>query len=468
MPKRNLIWILAAVIAAAVTVWVARREHPGPGRSQRGEFAPVEDAYELIKKEYYRPVRGRELQDGAVGGMVSKLDEFSSYVTEEKLEAFSHRIMGVDRGLGLRLESVDGRIIVVGPLANSPAHKAGILAGDVIIAVDAAKVTGLSLERVEKMLVGPVGQEVAITLVRHGDEQMVVKVTRAEYPIQSVQGLYRDGAGNWVYLIDAEEGIACLRVREFVNGTAGQVKAALAQLEGMRGLILDLRDNPGGMLPEAVATANLFLREGPIATCRGRRREPKTYNAQHAGTMPEVPIVVLINAKTCSAAEIVAGAMKLHDRAVIVGTRSRGKGAVQTMFRLPGRLGQINLTTSELLIGRDRPINRTPGSEVWGVDPHDGQEVIIPPDDLAELAKLRVRAEVLPASALPEPATRPAKITGPPMPPADELVKLDRQLQRAVELLRRPAQVDEILARARRKRARDRRLTGRRAVIGDE
>ena len=358
--------------------------------------------------------------------------------------------------------------MVVGPLANSPAHKADIFAGDVIVAVDAAKVTGLPLKWVEKMLAGPVGQEVAIALLRQPGERIVVKVKRAEYPVQSVQGLYRDTVGNWVYMIDAEEGIACLRVREFVNGTAGRLRTVLAQLEGIRGLALDLRDNPGGMLPEAVATASLFLRNGPIATCRGRDREPKTYNAQHAGTMPELPIVVLIDAKTSSAAEIVAGAMRLHDRAVVVGTRSRGKGAVQTMFRLGGRLGQINLTTSELLIGRDRPINRTPGSQVWGVDPHDGQEVAIPPDDLTKLAKLRIRAEVLPAPASPKPATRPATAKAPSLPPADDLMRLDRQLQRAVELLREPTRIDEILVEAGRKRAQQEQPTTQQTIATDE
>jgi len=468
MPKRNIVWIVAVVLAGIVVFWVARRESPGPGHGAYREFDSVEYAYHLIKDKYHQPVRAEELRGGAVNGMVSKLDEFSSYVGQEKLEAFSHRIMGVDRGLGLRLERVDGQITVIGPLANSPAHRAGILSGDVIIAVDSADVTGLSLQRVEAMLSGPVGQEVAITLIRQDQEQVVLTVERAEYPIQSVQGLYRDSSGNWVYMIDARQDTACLRVREFINGTAARLRAVLAQLGGMRGLVLDLRDNPGGMLPEAVAAANLFLRHGPIVTCRGRDQEPKTYNAHQAGTIPELPIVVLINAGTCSAAEIVAGAMKLHDRAVIVGTRSRGKGAVQTMFRLAGNLGQLNLTTSELLIGLDRPIGRIPGSDLWGVDPHRGQQVQISPDRLAELARLRVRAEVLPCQAPLEPSTRPAATAPSSRPIATTLLKLDSQLQLAMELLSEPRTIDRILSESRTERARQEQPTTMEAARANE
>jgi len=464
MPKRNLIWIAAIIVAAAVVVWVTGRP-PGPaGRAKPGEFDAVADAYCLIKDRYFKATDGAELRSGAVRGMVANLDEFSSYVPPDELEAFSHRIMGMDRGLGLRLESDAGRITVVGPLANSPAHKAGILGGDVLLAIDGRAIDGLSLARVERMLAGPLGREVKLTIQRRAGPRRTLTVTRAEFPIESVQGLSRDPAGKWVYMVRPDDGLVYVRVREFVNGTGARLRDVLTRLGSLRGVLLDLRANPGGMLPEAVASANIFLRRGVIATSVARGREPVKYCAVAAGTLGDFPMVVLIDGRTASAAEILAGALKLHDRAVLVGTRTRGKGYVQTMYRLPGRLGQINLTTSEFLIGRTVPVSRMPGSETWGVDPHPGMVVPLAGPVQAALKKLRIRAEVLP-SPPGEPSTRSSTQAG---PIADELVRIDGQLAEALDLLAQPERVDEILRRAAAERARRQALTTRRATEEDE
>ena len=452
MPKRNLIWVVAIIAAAAATFWAVRKEPVRSGSRELNDFDDVARAYRLIRNHYFHPIEGAELRGGAVNGMVSKLDEFSSYVSQDRFEAFSHRIMGVDGGLGLRLEKVDQAIRVIGPLVNSPAHKAGVLGGDVILKVDGQAVTGMALTTVEDMLAGPIGAPVAIEVQREDNWRTTISVIRDEFPVESVQSLYRDSSGKWSYIIQSRSGIAYIRVKEFVSGTAGRIERVIRLTEGLRGMVLDLRDNPGGMLPEAVATANLFLAEGLIVAAIDSDRTSKRYFAEPVGTLDDFPLVVIIDALTASGAEIVAGALKLHDRAVLVGTRSRGKGAVQTMFPLPGQLGQMNLTTSQLLIGGQEPISRLPGSNQWGIDPHDGQEVTISAEASRRLEAIRIRQEVVEPIHIRSVRARRGAASAPTNWPLDEILAIDTQLARAVELLENSKRMEQILRGASRER----------------
>ncbi len=448
VPKRNLIWIVAIVAGGLVTLWVTRENPPQVSRIEPDEFDNVSETYRLIQEEYYRPARSEELRRGAVNGMVSVLDKFSSYVPADKLRAFESRMMGIGRGLGLRLIEEHGRIRVIGPLLNSPAHKAGIFAGDVILAIDGKKLAGLPLGVVKKMLHGPLGTSVKLTIERRHAPPKTFSLRRREFPLESVEGLYRDASGQWVHLVEPDRGLAYIRIKEFVHDTGRTFQELLRRLGSFSGLILDLRDNPGGMFPAGVEVANLFLDEGVIATSIGPNRIRQQYKAQPHGTLPEFPVVVLINADTASAAEIVAGALRLHGRAVLVGARTRGKGCVQSMFRLPGGLGQINLTTSELLIGKRQPIVRAPDSNVWGVSPHPGQEIDISPKQQEKLRRLRQQTGVLPPPK--PPITTTARATTPKIvrPLHRKFLKLDPQFKRALQLLSRPREMEKILSRA--------------------
>lgn len=449
MPKRNLIWILAAVVVAAVVLWIAHSP-PHYGVPANRKFDAVVRTFELIQKNYYRRADEGELGRGAVRGMAEALDAFSTYVSPEDISEFQRRVAGNYRGLGLRWEVVEGRVMVIGPLPESPAHRAGVQAGDRILAVNDTLVAGLTPQEVGELLDARVEGKVQLELLSPGRvEPHTVELARGEFPVEAVQGLYRDESGKWVRLIGRKTRIAYLRITEFVSDTDERLRQVLRRLDSPRGLVLDLRDNPGGLPDSAVRVANIFLSEGVIVTMVTGKGDIRKYVAHDDGTYrPELPIVVLVNARSASGAEIVAGAMKAHYRAVLVGTRTRGKGCVQSMFELPGGLGQINLTTKEFFLSRSRPITRRPGSDSWGIDPH--RQITMPADFRRRWREFRRRVEVVPAP--PRPATMPA--TAPATRPEEraerEIIDLDAQLAEALRLLARPREIRRILRDAER------------------
>jgi carboxyl-terminal processing protease len=454
MPKRNLIWLVGVVLVAGLMVWVSRSA-PVQRADGGGEFAPVADAYRLIREQYYRPIEPVELHKAAVRGMAESLDEFSSYVDADHVEAFSSRVHGSGRGVGMRLVRRGGGVFVRRVLAGSPAHRAGVYLGDQLVSVDGTPVAGLEIPAVMELLGGEVGTAVEVDIRPPGRREPTPLVLHRErFDIESVAGLCRNAGGSWVYRIDTETDAAYLRVRELVSSTADEVTTALRQIPRVGGLVIDLRDNPGGLLPAAVDLAGLFLHEGTIVAVRDRSGGRRSFQAKAESTLPEVPLVVLIDASTASAAEIVAGALGDHGRAVLVGSRTRGKGCVQSMFALPGELGQINLTTSEFLVAGWRPILRKPGRARWGVDAH--VPVAVPPETRRRLAELYAEAG---AVGRRTPLTLPAGDG--PMRAADhplvrQILRLDAPLRRGLEVLSDPNEVhilrSQAVARARAQR----------------
>lgn len=431
------------MVATVIAVWVARRREPTVVEITPAKLQPVVDTYRLIEDKYYGPLDHRKLKRGAIRGMVSALDEFSSYIPPDKLDSFTRHMAGKARGVGLCLEMVEGKVMVVGPLLNSPAHIAKIYVGDQVLGVDGQDVKGMALGEVELLLAGQVGSGVALSLLRRGDE-LEVTVTRAEFPVDTVTGLYRDRRGQWVYYLADQTGIAYVRIKEFVKATGSQFRPICRKLGRPRGLVLDLRDNPGGYPEEAVPVADMFLAKGVIVTEVSRDGSPQVQRAHSEGTYHRVSLVVLINGRTASAAEIVAGALRGHGRAVLVGTRTRGKHCGQAMYRLSDGLGQVNLTTSQFLVGPDRAAGPHDGGENWRIKPH--VEVTMSAPELRELRRLRLGAEVVPA---PVPATGPAQTPVKAIPPiARQIVRMDPQLSRAIKLLEVPRQMDAILDKA--------------------
>ena len=446
MPKRNLIWTIAIVAAAVTTVLLTRPAAP-PDDPDHVRFRPVVRAYRMLRGQTYRPPDDANLLRGAVRGMVEGLDEFSSYVPPERLASFRARLAGRGTTIGLLVDAAEGTVDVLGVLPGSPAQDAGIEPGARVLRIDGDDAEALSAEEVRQRLGRPPREGVSLVLVDPAGKERTCELAPRRMELDTVAGLRRTAAGRWEYFVLPDERIAYIRIKEFAPRTTERFEQSLRELLGARGIVLDLRDNPGGGLEAGYAVANLFLSEGVIFTRVDRLGRRQEFPARPEGTHSDVPIVVLVNGQTASAAEIVAGSLQLYDRAVLVGSRTRGKGLVQSMISLPNDLGQVNLTTAEFLLGVDQPVARRPGAERWGVGPH----IELPLSPAEDRARRRywLASEAAPASR--RPATAP---TTAPLPlhlrPA---VEVDPQLACAVALFTEPGRIRELLAQAAAERA---------------
>ena len=434
MPKRNL-FLIAAIIAAAACVVVFNHIHPTQVDSKRPDNAqgqPADAAQEqlaqalrIIRQNYLYPVKDDMLVRDSIGGMVKGLDEFSRYVPPEKLAEFNSRMNGSYRGVGLKLEIISGQVVVIGPMLGSSADRAGFHTGDKIISIDKHEVGLLPLPRIYELLDGGAGGSVNIVFQR-GADRRERDLPRNEMELETVVGLFRTGQGKWVYTLDAKEGIAYVRLREFCPKTAEQLEQVLRDLSNLRSIVLDLRGNPGGGLPVAVSAANLFLREGMIVKSVDRAGHQELYRARPEKTFSEaIPLAILVNGQTASAAEIMAGSLWVYSRAVLIGTRTRGKGCVQSLF--PLAQGLISLTTSEYLLRGDFRISNRGG--IGGIAP----DLRVATEREDELDGLRLRGEVL---FQPTPETMPATWPDGGADLTPSFLSLDEPLAAAMKLLR--------------------------------
>jgi len=307
------------------------------------EFAKLFATYQRIKASYVEPVEDEVLIRGAIDGMLAALDPHSAYLDGAALERLETMIDGNYQGLGISVQMDDGAVKVVSPFKGSPADKAGIKAGDFITHIDGKLIYGLELDEAVKQMRGPAGSAINLSIFRPGrDEPFDVSVTRGLIELEPVTFELKDG------------GVGVISVNEFSRDVGVDVSEAIASLRrenGSRlsGLVLDLRKNPGGSLDEAVALSDLFLSEGQIVSQRGRSRRDSVYyeaeSVYRGDAAAGVPIIVLIDAGSASASEIVAGALQDQRRALIMGERSFGKGSVQTLLPLT-RDAALKLTTA--------------------------------------------------------------------------------------------------------------------------
>jgi len=453
MPKRNFIVILAMLAAAVAALYVARPagSPPAQGTPIPADLAPLANALEQVRQKYRQPVDDglhQKLLQGAVAGLVEQLDAYSTYIPPDQVEAFNQRLMGAGHGIGLCVEVADGHVVVIGPLIGSPAHRAGIRGGDVIESVDGTPLAGLSIDQVYRLLDNPSDSQARLVVLQGPGKRAALAVPRVDLALETVQGLYRDRAGQWVHTTQSAPGVAYIRVREFVRSTPDDLHRVLTALGTPRGIVLDLRDNPGGMMEAAVATANFFLAKGRIVTALDRSGQPQAFDARRDNLYSDtIPLVVLVNGRTASAAEIVAGALWVHNRAAVTGERTLGKGCVQSMISL-GELGQINLTTAEYYLADGLSITREPGGDLWGIEPH------LPVGLLheADVQALRIRAEVIPS---PTPTTVPAGMET--MERMEEkFLRLDTQLAQALALVQDATEMKSVIKQG--AAARDKRM----------
>lgn len=338
------------------------------------------NVFERVRADYVEPVDDAQLIDSAINGMLSGLDPHSSYLNAKNYRDMQVQTKGEFGGLGIEVTMEDGLVKVVTPIDDTPAARAGVRAGDIITGLDGEPIQGLSLnEAVDKMR-GPVNTQISLTLVRKDvKEPITVKLTRDIIRIQSVKSR-------------AEGNVGYVRITAFNEQTQEGVDKAVANLQRkigkpLIGYVLDLRNNPGGLLDQAVGVSDDFLNDGEIVSTRGRKAEDiERYNARRGDITGGKPVIVLINGGSASASEIVAGALQDHKRATVVGTRSFGKGSVQTIIPLGGGLeGAIRLTTARYYTPSGRSI------QAKGIDPDI--EVRLPENEKTKNAAVNLRSE---------------------------------------------------------------------------
>ncbi len=368
------------------------------------------DVFERVRAEYVEPVNDRDLIENAINGMLTGLDPHSSYMNAKSFRDMQVQTRGEFGGLGLEVTSENGIIRVVSPIDDTPAARAGVKAGDLITMLDGQTVQGLTLnEAVDKMR-GPAGSQIHLTIKRDGvNTPIELAMQREVIRIQVVRS-------------HLEGDIGYVRLTSFNEQTDPGLRKAVQELKqkaggSLRGIVLDLRNNPGGLLDQAVSVSDDFLDQGEVVSTRSRHpEESQRWNAKSGDITNGLPVVVLINGGSASASEIVAGALQDHHRAVVVGTRSFGKGSVQTVMPLQGN-GAMRLTTARYYTPSGRSIQGlgiTPDVEVAASrteTPHFG------PEREADLNKaLRNQG------GAPQPATPPARTDLPAV--AKEIPKL--------------------------------------------
>jgi carboxyl-terminal processing protease len=448
VPKRNLAWILVVAIIALL-MWQLPQTIAGRDSVYKA-FGPLVDVRAQIERRFVEPIDDDALVGAAVragiDAMVDVLnDPHAIYLDEKEYERFKKRTEGVFGGVGVDVWSVDNGLEVLSREPNSPAAVAGIMPGDVITHIDGKPAKSVPLvEAVNNWLNGSPDSEVVLTVVPHDPSGATrdVALRRAVIQLDPIRGWSRSPDGDWRFLLDEENQIAYVRLTKFTGNVADRLDERVNHLlrDGLRGLVLDLRENTGGLLSSAIDVADRFLDNGLIVCTRGRTSDEKRWYATHDIGYPQFPVVVLINDSTASAAEIVAGSLRDHHRAEVVGERSYGKGSVQEVVELDRQSGAIKLTTAYYYLPSGHCIQRTPKNTRegnWGVAP------TVPVNLTAgqrqrwlEMWRQVSREAVAPASQPANAATEQAteaqrKADG------EKLLKADVQLRKALQVLRR-------------------------------
>jgi carboxyl-terminal processing protease len=447
--------IRKVMITAGVCTWLALSSLPAAAAADKANNADTYrllslfgDVFERVRNEYVEPVSDEQLIEAALNGMLTSLDPHSGYLNAKSFRDMQVQTKGEFGGLGIEVTMENGWVKVISPIDDTPAARAGLQPNDLVTHLDGEPVQGLSLNDAVDRMRGPVNTNIRLTVRREGQAPFDVTLTRAVIKIQTVKSKLDDNVGY-------------IRVSQFVESTDANLKKTIDQLKkdsngNLQGFVLDLRNNPGGLLDQAVAVASDFLDKGEIVSTRSRRPEDtQRFNAHGHDLIDGLPLVVLINDGSASASEIVAGALQDHRRAILLGTKSFGKGSVQTIIPLPGH-GAIRLTTARYYTPSGRSI------QAVGIEPDikvaqaKVETLAQAPDHLRSEAQLRgaLRNDTLPAgkpAAKPDEAAAPGAPEGkaapaaaptgqPPQPAAPEAFKMgdpanDYQLARALDLL---------------------------------
>lgn len=339
-------FLLAFMFVASTTLFVQAQDEAETTPQTETETLPLDElrtfteVFQKIKNDYVVKVDDKELLENAIRGMLAGLDPHSAYLVKEAYKELQEGTTGEFGGLGIEVGLEDGFVKVIAPIDDTPAARAGIQAGDLIIKLDNTPVKGMPLNEAVKIMRGKPGTEITLTVVREGETGPIeIAIVRDYIRVQSVRSRF------------LEPGFGYLRISHFQSRTAEDLRKETEKLkeesgDNLRGVIIDLRNNPGGVLSAAVGVSDLFLDKGLIVYTKGRVKDSQLqFNAKPVDILDNVPMVVLVNAGSASASEIVAGALQDHKRAVIVGEKTFGKGSVQTILPMTNN-SALKLTTA--------------------------------------------------------------------------------------------------------------------------
>src|SRR6516225_3414401 len=358
MMRKTSVILLSAATGAALTLLVTQPRAVFMGSSARAATSDTYrqlnlfgDVFERVRSDYVEKPDDSKLVESAISGMLAGLDPHSSYMDAKSFRDMQVQTRGEFGGLGIEVTMEDGLIKVVSPIDDTPASKAGIMANDIITMLDDEQVQGLTLNQAVEKMRGPVNTKIRLKIVRKGtDNPIDVTLVRDNIRVRSVRAR-----------VETDD-IAYIRITTFNKQTTEGLKKEVANLQNqigdkLKGYVIDLRNNPGGLLEEAVTVSDTFLERGEIVSTRGRNAEETQRRTAHAGDLTKgKPVIVLVNGGSASASEIVAGALQAHKRATIVGTRSFGKGSVQTIMPLGSGNGALRLTTARYFTPSGRSI----------------------------------------------------------------------------------------------------------------
>src|SRR6187200_79121 len=390
MMRKTSVILLSAATGAALTLFVTQPRAVLMGSSARAATSDTYrqlnlfgDVFERVRADYVEKPDDAKLIESAISGMLAGLDPHSSYMDAKSFRDMQVQTRGEFGGLGFEVTMEDGLIKVVSPIDDTPASKAGIMANDIITNLDDEAVQGLTLNQAVEKMRGPVNTKIRLKIVRKGQENPIeVTLVRDNIRVRSVRARVE------------QDDIAYIRVTTFNEQTTEGLKREVAALtsqigaDKLKGFIIDMRNNPGGLLEEAVTVSDAFLERGEIVSTRGRNAEETQRRAAHAGDLTKgKPIIVLVNGGSASASEIVAGALQDHKRATLVGTRSFGKGSVLTIIPLGSGNGALRLTTARYFTPSGRSI------QAKGISP-DIEELQDVPDELKSRTDTRGEASL--------------------------------------------------------------------------
>lgn len=388
----------------------ARAEEPPTDEEYYELMHTFVDTFEQIDRNYVKDVDRRKLMQAAIRGMLDELDPYSSYIDPDQLTKFNQDVEQEFGGIGIQVQ-IDPdtkRITVISPLPGTPAYEAGVKAGDVIMEIEGKSTKGFEIEDAVKLLKGPPGDEVSIGVIHVGEEKVrTLKMKRDIIQVSTVLGdKYKDN-DEWDYLIDPENKIGYIRLTHFSRRSADELLKALRVLrnQDMKGLILDLRFNPGGLLTQAIKVCDFFVEEGRIVSTKGRNTKERVWDAHKGGTFTGFPMAILVNRYSASASEIVSACLQDHERARIIGERTWGKGSVQNVIELEGGSSALKLTTQSYHRPSGKNIHRFPEakeSDEWGVMPEEDYRIKFSNEQLRNYLDYRRERDVLDADGPPK------------------------------------------------------------------